>query len=59
MEYVKTRKLEKICEITTWECQVRDGIGNPPGSDLCSFAKHYPIDGSEEDICFRFNLRAG
>ena len=38
---------------------MRDGIGNPPGSDLCSFAKHYPINGSEEGICFRFNLRAG
>ena len=33
IEYVKTGKLGKICEITAWECQVRESIGNPPDSD--------------------------
>ena len=33
IEYVKTGKLGKICEINTWECQVRASIGTPPDSD--------------------------
>jgi len=33
MEFLKTSKLGKICEVTTWECQVRPTIGNPPDSD--------------------------
>ena len=33
LNYVKTGKLGKICEITTWMCQVRPTIGNPPDSD--------------------------
>ena len=33
MEFLKTGKLGKICEVTTWECQVRETIGNPPDSD--------------------------
>ena len=32
IEYVKTGKLGKICEINTWACQVRESIGNPPDS---------------------------
>ncbi len=32
IEYVKTGKLGKICEINTWECQVRASIGAPPDS---------------------------
>ena len=30
IEYLKTGKLGKVCEVTTWECQVRESIGNPP-----------------------------
>jgi predicted dehydrogenase len=33
IEYVKSGKLGKICEITAWMCQVRESIGNPPDSD--------------------------
>ena len=33
IEYVKSGKLGKICEINTWECQRRETIGNPPDSD--------------------------
>jgi len=33
MEYLKTGKLGKVCEINTWECQLRPTIGNPPDSD--------------------------
>ena len=33
IEYVKSGKLGKICEINAWECQVRDSIGTPPDSD--------------------------
>jgi len=33
IEFLKTRKLGKICEINTWECQLRPTIGNPPDSD--------------------------
>ena len=33
VEYVKSGKLGKICEISAWECQVRDSIGTPPDSD--------------------------
>lgn len=33
IDYVKSGKLGKICEISTWECQVRESIGNPPDSD--------------------------
>ncbi len=33
IEYVKSGKLGKLCEITTWECQRRESIGNPPDSD--------------------------
>jgi len=33
MEYLKTGKLGKVCEINTWECQLRKSIGNPPDSD--------------------------
>jgi len=33
IEYVKSGKLGKICEINTWECQLRESIGNPPDSD--------------------------
>ena len=33
IEYVKSGKLGKICEINTWTCQVRESIGNPPDSD--------------------------
>jgi predicted dehydrogenase len=33
IEYVKSGKLGKICEIGAWECQVRRSIGNPPDSD--------------------------
>ena len=33
IEYLKTGKLGKICEINTWECQLRPTIGNPPDSD--------------------------
>lgn len=33
IEYVKSGKLGKICEINTWECQVRESIGNPADSD--------------------------
>jgi predicted dehydrogenase len=33
IEYVKTGKLGKICEINTWECQVRASIGAPPDND--------------------------
>ena len=33
IEYVKSGKLGKICEIGAWECQVRSSIGNPPDSD--------------------------
>jgi predicted dehydrogenase len=33
IEYVKTGKLGKICEITAWECQVRESIGNPLDSE--------------------------
>jgi predicted dehydrogenase len=33
IEYVKSGKLGKICEIGAWECQVRASIGNPPDSD--------------------------
>lgn len=33
IDYVKTGKLGKICEITTWICQLRPTIGNPPDSD--------------------------
>ena len=32
VEYVKSGKLGKICEINTWACQVRESIGNPPDS---------------------------
>jgi predicted dehydrogenase len=32
IEYVKSGKLGKICEINTWTCQVRESIGNPPDS---------------------------
>ena len=32
VEYVKSGKLGKICEVTAWECQVRESIGNPPDS---------------------------
>lgn len=31
--YLKTGKLGKLCEINTWECQLRPSIGNPPDSD--------------------------
>ena len=33
IEYVKSGKLGKICEIGAWECQLRPSIGNPPDSD--------------------------
>lgn len=33
IQYLKTGKLGKICEINTWECQLRPTIGNPPDSD--------------------------
>ena len=33
IDYVKSGKLGKICEIGVWECQVRPSIGNPPDSD--------------------------
>jgi predicted dehydrogenase len=33
IEYVKSGKLGKICEINTWKCQVRQSIGNSPDSD--------------------------
>jgi predicted dehydrogenase len=33
IDYVKSGKLGKICEISVWECQVRASIGNPPDSD--------------------------
>jgi predicted dehydrogenase len=33
IDYLKTGKLGKICEINTWECQLRESIGNPPDSD--------------------------
>jgi predicted dehydrogenase len=33
IEFVKSGKLGKICEITAWECQVRESIGRPPDSD--------------------------
>jgi len=33
IEYVKSGKLGKICEINAWECQVRASIGTPPDSD--------------------------
>lgn len=33
IEYVKSGKLGKICEITTWHCQLRESIGNPPDSE--------------------------
>jgi predicted dehydrogenase len=33
IEYLKTGKLGKICEINTWECQLRPTIGNPPDGD--------------------------
>jgi predicted dehydrogenase len=33
MEFLKTGKLGKICEINVWDCQVRPSIGNPPDSD--------------------------
>ncbi len=33
IDYLKTGKLGKICEINTWMCQVRPSIGNPPDSD--------------------------
>ncbi|PYU98872.1 MAG: dehydrogenase [Acidobacteria bacterium] len=33
IEYLKTGKLGKVCEVTTWECQVRESIGNPPDAD--------------------------
>lgn len=33
IEYVKSGKLGKICEVGAWECQVRASIGNPPDSD--------------------------
>jgi predicted dehydrogenase len=32
MEFLKTGKLGKICEINAWDCQVRESIGNPPDS---------------------------
>src|ERR1035438_9104389 len=32
VEYIKSGKLGKICEISTWMCQVRPTIGNPPDS---------------------------
>src|ERR1039458_3098568 len=32
IEYVKSGKLGKICEIRAWDCQVRESIGNPPDS---------------------------
>jgi predicted dehydrogenase len=30
MEFLKTGKLGKICEISVWDCQVRPSVGNPP-----------------------------
>ena len=30
IEFLKTGKLGKICEVTNWVCQVRPTIGNPP-----------------------------
>jgi len=33
IEYLKTGKLGKLCEINTWECQLRPSIGNPADSD--------------------------
>jgi len=33
IDYVKSGKLGKICEINAWECQVRASIGTPPDSD--------------------------
>ena len=33
MEYLKSGKLGKVCEITAWDCQVRPSVGNPPDSD--------------------------
>jgi len=33
IEFLKTGKLGKVCEINTWECQLRKTIGNPPDSD--------------------------
>jgi len=33
IDYVKSGKLGKICEIRTWECQLRESIGNPPDTD--------------------------
>jgi predicted dehydrogenase len=32
IDYLKTGKLGKICEINTWMCQLRPSIGNPPDS---------------------------
>src|ERR1039458_5635632 len=43
IEYVKSGKLGKICEIGAWECQVRETIGNPPDS-----APPPTVDKSEE-----------
>jgi predicted dehydrogenase len=33
IEFIRSGKLGKICEVTAWECQVRESIGNPPDSD--------------------------
>ena len=33
IDYVKSGKLGKICEIGVWHCQVRESIGKPPDSD--------------------------
>jgi len=33
VEYLKTGNLGTICEVNTWECQLRPSIGNPPDSD--------------------------
>jgi predicted dehydrogenase len=33
IEFVKSGRLGKICEVTAWECQVRESIGNPPDTD--------------------------
>lgn len=33
MEFLKSGKLGKICEINAWDCQVRESIGNPPDSE--------------------------
>ena len=40
IEYIKSGKLGKVCEVGGWECQVRPSIGNPPDSDPPSTADY-------------------